>query len=76
MGVAQEAHLKKLRRIAAEVEDAVRGARAVHLLRLRRIAAAEAEQREGVSVRALLFIHQCSHMIKLCMQVKIWNAAR
>jgi hypothetical protein len=48
VGVAHEAHLKKLRRIAAEVEDAVKATQVAHLQRLRRIAAAEAAQKEGV----------------------------
>ncbi|KAF5830257.1 hypothetical protein DUNSADRAFT_14814 [Dunaliella salina] len=47
VGVAHEAHLKKLRRIAAEGQEALRAAQSAYLLRLRRIAAVEAAQREG-----------------------------
>lgn len=53
VGVAHEAHLKKLRRIAAEGQELLRGAQHAHLQRLRRFAAAEAAQREAVGALAM-----------------------
>jgi len=56
VGVAQEAHLKRLRRIAAESQDMLQAAKAAYLACLRRAAAQEAAQREGVGAAVLLFI--------------------
>jgi hypothetical protein len=47
-GVAQDAHVKRLKRLAAEHEEAVKSAHAAHLVRMHKAAALELTEREAV----------------------------